>query len=89
MGLLAAKQLCSQGAKVVLTDVNAPAVEAAAQSIREAGGEALGMTVDIRDYEQVENATRSALEKFRSIDLLLNFAGCAEGSMQKCTAAFH
>lgn len=89
MGLLAAQQLCADGAKVVLADVNEAAVEAAAASIREAGGEALGVEVDVRDYKQVENAARVTLEKFGSIDLLLNFAGGAEGRMQKCTAAFH
>jgi len=89
MGLLAAQNLCAEGAKVVLADVNKAAAEDAAASIRANGGDAFGVEVDVRDFGQVENAARMALEKHGSIDLLLNFAGGAEGRMLKCSAPFH
>ncbi|MDD5706791.1 MAG: SDR family NAD(P)-dependent oxidoreductase [Kiritimatiellae bacterium] len=89
MGLLAARNLCAEGAKVILTDVNKAAAEAAAEDIRGNGGDAMGMEVDVRNYAQVENAARAALEKYGRIDLLLNFAGGAEGRMLKCPAPFH
>ena len=89
MGLLSAQNLSSDGAKVVLTDVNREAVEAAAADICRNGGEATGVQVDVRDYAQVKNAADTALEKYGRIDLLLNFAGGAEGRMLNCPLPFH
>lgn len=89
MGLLCAQKLAEEGAKVVLTDVNADAVAVAADAIRGNGGDAIGIPVDVRDYGQVEAAATAALEKFGRIDLLLNCAGGAEGRMLKCGLPFH
>ncbi len=89
MGLLSAQKLAEEGAKVVLTDVNPDAVAAAAEAIRNHGGEAIGVQVDVRNYGQVENAATTALEKYGRIDILMNFAGGAEGRMLKCSAPFH
>lgn len=89
MGLLSAQKLAEEGAKVVLTDVNADAVAVAADAIRENGGDAIGIPVDVRNYGQVEAAATAALEKFGRIDLLLNFAGGAEGRMLNCALPFH
>lgn len=89
MGLLSAQKLVEAGAKVILTDVDADAVAMAADEIRNHGGEAIGVQVDVRNYGQVENTTTTALEKFGRMDILLNFAGGAEGRMLKCSAPFH
>ena len=89
MGLLSAQKLAEEGAKVVLTDVNADAVAGAADAIRNHGGEAIGVQVDVRNYGQVESAATTALEKFGRIDILMNFAGGAEGRMLKCALPFH
>lgn len=89
MGLLAAQNLCADGAKVVLADVNQAAAEAAAAAIRDHGGDALGMPVDVRVYAQVEAVANAALAHYGRIDLLLNFAGGAEGRMLNCPAPFH
>jgi NAD(P)-dependent dehydrogenase (short-subunit alcohol dehydrogenase family) len=89
MGLLTAQNLCAAGAKAVLTDVNRDAVEAAAAGIRQGGGEAIGVQVDVRDFAQIKNAADTALEKYGRIDLLLNFAGGAEHRMLNCPAPFH
>ncbi len=89
MGLLAARNLCEEGAKVVLTDVNKAAVEVAAEDIRKNGGKAAGLEVDVRNYGQVENAAGAALEKYGRIDLLLNFAGGAECRVLRRSEPFH
>lgn len=89
MGLLCARNLCAEGARVVLTDVNKETVTAAAEDISRTGGDAVGIQVDVRNYEQVKNAADAAIEKYGRIDLLLNFAGGAEGRMLKCSAPFH
>ncbi len=89
MGLLTAKNLCQEGAKVVLTDINREAVESAAGEIRQKGGQAIGLGVDVRCYEQVEKIAATTLEKYQRIDLLFNFAGGAEGRVCKCDKPFY
>lgn len=89
MGLLSAQCLTAEGAKVVMTDVNAEAVEAAAEEIRKTGGEAIGIPVDVRDYEQVEQAAAASLEKYGSIDIMMNYAGGAETRVLNCNKPFH
>jgi NAD(P)-dependent dehydrogenase (short-subunit alcohol dehydrogenase family) len=89
MGLLSAQILAKEGAKVILTDINHTAVLSAAEKINQKGGEAVGMQVDVRNFEQVKNTAESVFEKYGSIDILLNFAGGAETRVCKCSKPFH
>ncbi len=89
MGLLSAQNLAREGAKIVLTDINPEAVENAAAGIRKNGGDAIGVPVDVRDCGQVKNAAVTALSTFGRIDILMNFAGGAEGRMRNCPLPFH
>lgn len=89
MGLLSAQMLADSGAKVVMTDVNLESVSAAANEICQKGGAAIGVQVDVRDYAQVENAANIALEKYGSIDILLNYAGGAETRVLQCHKPFY
>lgn len=75
MGLLSAKKFAAQGAAVLLVDINQEAIDSAVRKIREAGGNVLGMTADVRVYADAEKAAALALEKFGRIDYLLCFAG--------------
>ncbi len=75
MGLLAAQQYAGEGAKVVLTDVNLDAVTAAAEGIRNQGGEALAIQVDVRCFDQISAAVERTVAKFGRVDILLNSAG--------------
>lgn len=72
-----------------MTDINREAVETAAAELCKEGGDAVGLIVDVRCYEQVENAVRTTLKKFGRINLLGNFAGGAEGRVLKCPLPFH
>jgi len=89
MGLLTAQNLCKEGAQVVLTDINQESVESAAAAIRGSGGEAIGLPVDVRRYEQVEKAAAAAIEHYQRIDLLFNYAGGVETRMCQCAKPFH
>ncbi len=77
MGLLSAQCLARAGAKVVLVDVNAEALEKCCADIRCAGGSCIGVPTDVRDYAQVTAARDAAVAEYGSIDILLNFAGGA------------
>jgi NAD(P)-dependent dehydrogenase (short-subunit alcohol dehydrogenase family) len=75
MGRLAAQRLAEEGANVVLTDVDEDAVRAAAADIREKGGQAIGVRVDVRCYDQVQDAVARTVKEYGRVDILLNCAG--------------
>lgn len=77
MGLLSAQCLARMGAKVVLVDINAEALEKCCADIRAEGGSCIGVPTDVRDYAQVTAARDAAVAEYGSIDVLLNFAGGA------------
>lgn len=89
MGLLASQQLAGEGAKVVLTDVNLEAVETAAAGIREAGGQAIGIQVDVRCYDQIKAAVDQTVATYGSVDILINFAGGCSSRVHKRSEPFH
>lgn len=74
IGLGISELLAELGAHVVLASRRAEHVEAAAARLRDAGGSATGLTVDVRDPDRVrELVERVATERGR-IDLLVNNA---------------
>jgi hypothetical protein len=73
---------------VVLVDVNADAVEAAAEGIRRAGGEARAIPTDIRSYEAVEQAAARTVERYGRIDILANIAGGNPHRVCNCPGGF-
>ena len=75
MGLVTGRLLAENGASVVLTDVNEDAVTQAADQICAAGGEAVGVKVDVRCYDEVKAAVEFAVERYGSVDILMNSAG--------------
>lgn len=89
MGLLTGQCLSVEGARVLLTDVNEDGVNEAAAQIREQGGEAIGVKVDVRDYDQVKAATDLAVERYGRIDILHNCAGGYPARMRGCPGPFH
>ncbi len=88
MGLLCGRKFAASGAKVVLLDVNEEAVMAAAASIREEGGEAIGVKTDIREWNDIERAVALAKEKYGRIDYLINAAGGASSRVFGCKDGF-
>ena len=75
MALLFMQKMAANGANVVLLDVNENAVLEAAEAIRSSGGNAIGIKVDIRCYDEIESAVKIACEKFGKVDFWLNSAG--------------
>ena len=66
--------LTREGAKVVVADVNAEAVEVLVQTLGEDGKDALGATVDVSDPAATDEMARATLEHFGQIDGLVNNA---------------
>ena len=82
MGESEAHLFASQGANVVLCDVDEREGEKTVKSITESGGTAEFMQCDVTnesDWERVINATTN---KFGSLDVLVNNAGLSSGSTE-------
>jgi NAD(P)-dependent dehydrogenase (short-subunit alcohol dehydrogenase family) len=74
-GLAAAKLFVSEGARVVINDLDQASVDAAVGSINEAGGQALGAMGDVSDGEQVRDVLARTRDVFGGVDILYNNAG--------------
>jgi NAD(P)-dependent dehydrogenase (short-subunit alcohol dehydrogenase family) len=75
LGFATAKLLASQGARVVITDIErARPADAAAQL----GPQHLGLVADVTRKADVEAAVARAVEQFGRIDILVNNAGITQ-----------
>ena len=76
IGLATATRLGSEGARVVLADLDTQKGQAAAQQVRDAGGpDALGVACDVAREDQVQAAVGAAFERFGRLDGIVNNAG--------------
>ena len=81
IGLLCGQCFAKEGANVVLIDINEKAAKEQAAQICSDGGKAIGVGADIRDYGMVCAARDAAIEKFSTVDVMINCAGGAETRM--------
>lgn len=75
MGAAVAVDYAAQGAKVCLGDVNVEGAAQVAQQIRDKGGEATHVKLDVSSQEDAEAAVAHTVETFGSINVLVNNAG--------------
>ena len=90
MGMVASKLFASEGARVVLTDVNDEAAEATARSISDEGGEAIHVHADVSKEGDAEAMVAKAVDTFGRLDVLYNNAGVMlpeDGSVHTTDAA--
>ncbi|MEO9242124.1 SDR family NAD(P)-dependent oxidoreductase [Pseudomonas inefficax] len=75
IGAAIASRLASEGATVVVSDVNLEAAQAVAQSIEAAGDKARAMAADIASGEACRSLVQAVASEFGRIDVLVNNAG--------------
>ena len=75
IGLVTAQTFAREGARVALCDLDLPEVEAAAQSIRSAGGQALAIQANTARTESVKELLAKVLAEYGRVDILVNNAG--------------
>ncbi|WP_433528970.1 SDR family NAD(P)-dependent oxidoreductase [Micromonospora sp. CA-263727] len=75
MGAAVARHYAAQGAKVCLGDVNVDGVAQVAEEIRAAGGVATHVRLDVTSETEAAAAVAHTVERFGSINVLLNNAG--------------
>ncbi len=74
IGLASAKVLAKNGARVVVTDIQLDAAQAAAESIRAQGGKADACVCDISDESQIRDAIQFVVDQYGQLDILHNNA---------------
>lgn len=75
MGAAVGKHYAEQGAKVCLGDINVDGVAAVAQEIKDAGGVATHIQLDVTSQDDAAAAVTHTVDEFGSINVLLNNAG--------------
>ena len=78
IGAEVSSRLASEGARLVIADVNATQAEAKAADIGSAGGHAIGLACDITSPEQCDAVAQTAVEKFGQLDGMVNCAGVSK-----------
>jgi len=73
--------LARAGAKVAAAARNAEKLAAVAGEIVSAGGEAIAVTMDVADREQVEAGFKRVTERFGRLDILVNNAGVTRDAL--------
>jgi NAD(P)-dependent dehydrogenase (short-subunit alcohol dehydrogenase family) len=77
IGQACAKRFAADGAAVALGDIDVAAGEAAAASIRKAGGQAIFVPTDVTNREAIAALVARAIAEFGGLDIMLNNAGVA------------
>ncbi|MEW6464915.1 MAG: SDR family oxidoreductase [Pseudomonadota bacterium] len=80
-GLECARIGARHGMNLVLVDVQADALEAAAQEMRAAGAQVLAQRVDVADAAQMEALAAAVRERFGAPHLVFNNAGVGAGGL--------
>jgi len=77
MGLAIATALAAEGAKVIISDINAETTAKSAEALRADGHEAIGVAMDVADRASVSQAIDAACREIGPLDILVNNAGGA------------
>ncbi|ANS62988.1 SDR family NAD(P)-dependent oxidoreductase [Streptomyces lincolnensis] len=75
IGRSTALAFAAQGDRVVVADLNAEGARKVVEEIEAAGGTAVAVTGDLSEQAVVDEVTRTAVERFGGVDVLVNNAG--------------
>jgi gluconate 5-dehydrogenase len=76
LGQYFGRALAKAGADLVITSRHLETLEPFRLEIEALGRKALGLALDVRDYESIQRAVEAALAHYGKIDVLVNNAGC-------------
>lgn len=79
IGLAIVEALCAAGAQVLMGGILETPGEAAAKKIRDDGGKADFIKIDVRDGNQVDKLLQTAADRFGDVDIMVNNAGVFDG----------
>jgi len=79
IGRAAAQRLASEGANVVVSDIDADRGEAVVEAIEDDGGSATFVSANVADPEEVQHVVDVAVDTYGSLDIAHNNAGILTG----------
>ena len=86
IGKCTALKFASEGAKVVVCDIDDVSVQSTVAEIIAAGGEAIGYQADVTKKEDIQALVENVVAKWGRIDVLINNAGIIQdGQLYKMT----
>src|SRR5699024_12443083 len=78
IGRATAATLSERGATVILADINGNGAEQLAENLRNDGGNAVGITIDVTNQQQVKQTVKKLVQEHGKIDILVNNARSKE-----------
>jgi len=85
IGKATAELFVREGAKVVIADIDSSAGAKIAQQIKQGGGEATFVQVDVGSSADIKKMVHTAISTYGKIDILFNNAGVAGESLAETT----
>lgn len=79
IGLALAHRFADEGMKLVLGDIEQPALDDATAALKERGADVLGVTTDVSDPASVDALRDATLKTFGAVHVVCNNAGVAVG----------
>jgi NAD(P)-dependent dehydrogenase (short-subunit alcohol dehydrogenase family) len=81
IGFALAQRFASEGMRIVLGDVEEPALKDAVDELNDGGADVIGVPTDVTDPEQVEALALAAERQFGAIHIACNNAGVGAGGL--------
>jgi NAD(P)-dependent dehydrogenase (short-subunit alcohol dehydrogenase family) len=83
IGRALAERFAQEGSAVVIADRDTDQAEAVAAGLREGGGDALAVTVDVSDVAAVDHLAAATIDRFGRVDVLCNNAGVSTFNLMR------
>jgi NAD(P)-dependent dehydrogenase (short-subunit alcohol dehydrogenase family) len=83
IGRAMAETFAREGSAVVIADRDSEHAEVVAGGIRERGGDALALTVDVSDVDAVEGLAAATIDRYGRVDVLCNNAGVSTFNLMR------
>jgi NAD(P)-dependent dehydrogenase (short-subunit alcohol dehydrogenase family) len=80
IGRALGERFAAEGMRVVLADVEAPALDATVEALRADGADAIGVVTDVSDLASVEALRDRALSAYGGVHVVCNNAGVGAGA---------
>jgi NAD(P)-dependent dehydrogenase (short-subunit alcohol dehydrogenase family) len=78
LGLVIARRICAEGGRVALLARDANELARAREELTNLGGEVITIVCDLLDRAQTESAVEKVVNRFGTVDVLINNAGMIE-----------
>jgi 3-oxoacyl-[acyl-carrier protein] reductase len=81
IGRAIAEAMLREGARVVISDINAEATQQTTNELKQAGGQVLGVACNVTDNASIEKMVDEVVNHWGRIDILVNNAGITRDNL--------